>query len=545
MAKRAGSRNWYFKRDYPVDVAKKAREQFWRSLRSPDQKKAAELYADKAYEFEAIVKERRQGQSKSNDAQATDTHKATTSLSQAAMNRLTDEHYKQLIDEDFARRSELFSKCHADRTSFWKGQIVPFLNDENFYLLCSRSEEANEIEPVIVYCLQNERKQRLDQLETARMVGNISGLEAKLSTHDLQADEKLQLGRSYLDAEIRATRDLIGDNSDRYDKILSQISTVSADEQRPTPSPTNTMDMGKLFSAHLETYIAEGKRKKLKRKTVVTYTEKLTDFIEICGDKPIREYTLQADGVNFKSVLEKLPKNPRKPKANHGKTLFEIADAYQGPNLLAVTTINDKISCVSAFFDWLVPLHLDKNPIPKKALVIAQRGKKKRKTRTPFTPTELRKMFQAPIFTGCKSSSHWKAQGDTVLMETAKFWVPVIGLFTGLRLGEIIQLRTEDIQQQDGVWHIDVLEVTTDDDGFQETDTQLKTEASRRKMPIHAELIKIGFLDFVRKRNTPHIFPDYAHGERENIENGRDNWVHRFSSHFRTISESNRDQARP
>ena len=38
------------------------------------------------------------------------------------------------------------------------------------------------------------------------------------------------------------------------------------------------------------------------------------------------------------------------------------------------------------------------------------------------------------------------------LVEPEKFWVPLTGLYTGMRLNEASQLRLEDVEELDGVW---------------------------------------------------------------------------------------------
>ncbi|MCT7655420.1 hypothetical protein MBH78_13535 [Oceanimonas sp. NS1] len=69
-----------------------------------------------------------------------------------------------------------------------------------------------------------------------------------------------------------------------------------------------------------------------------------------------------------------------------------------------------------------------------------------------------------------------------------------MGLYTGARLGEIAQLRLEDVVQVGDVW---LLNVTKDDDDSAEDARTVKTAAAIRSIPIHSALIKLGFLDYV------------------------------------------------
>lgn len=72
----------------------------------------------------------------------------------------------------------------------------------------------------------------------------------------------------------------------------------------------------------------------------------------------------------------------------------------------------------------------------------------------------------------------------------AAYWIPLIGAFTGARLGEVCQLRTADVQTVDGIPAL----VLTDDGEEQ----NIKSEAGHRTIPIHSELIRLGFLGYAQ-----------------------------------------------
>ena len=62
--------------------------------------------------------------------------------------------------------------------------------------------------------------------------------------------------------------------------------------------------------------------------------------------------------------------------------------------------------------------------------------------------------------------------------------MPLIGLYSGLRMGEICGLQLEDIKKIDEVWCFDVNE---------EQDKRLKTVNSKRIVPVHPHLIMCRF----------------------------------------------------
>jgi len=104
--------------------------------------------------------------------------------------------------------------------------------------------------------------------------------------------------------------------------------------------------------------------------------------------------------------------------------------------------------------------------------------------RRAITEGEMRKLFGTSLHTEYALPKIKQGGQD------AAYWIPLLGAFTGARLGELCQLRTVDVQTVDG---IPALALT--DDG---EDQSIKTEAGRRTIPIHSELIRLGFMDYAR-----------------------------------------------
>jgi integrase len=103
--------------------------------------------------------------------------------------------------------------------------------------------------------------------------------------------------------------------------------------------------------------------------------------------------------------------------------------------------------------------------------------------RRPWTADELNTFFNQDLYTAYKLPKNKKAGAD------AAYWIPLLGLYTGARVGELAQLRVIDVE----VFVASaVLSITDAGDG-----QTVKTAAGRRKVPIHPELIRLGFLDYV------------------------------------------------
>lgn len=101
-----------------------------------------------------------------------------------------------------------------------------------------------------------------------------------------------------------------------------------------------------------------------------------------------------------------------------------------------------------------------------------------------YTPDECKLIFNSPVFISGERPVAGKGE--------AAYWIPLLMLFTGARREEICQLATERIKESDGISYL--LINPLDDDG------RLKTDESKRAIPVHDHLIKIGFLDFVKKQ---------------------------------------------
>ena len=103
--------------------------------------------------------------------------------------------------------------------------------------------------------------------------------------------------------------------------------------------------------------------------------------------------------------------------------------------------------------------------------------------RRPWSAAELQTFFTAPLHARYELPNTWHSG------TAAAYWIPLLGLFTGARLGELCQLRVIDVANDEG---IDLLRLT--DEGELQS---IKSDSGRRSIPIHSELLRLGFLDYV------------------------------------------------
>lgn len=122
----------------------------------------------------------------------------------------------------------------------------------------------------------------------------------------------------------------------------------------------------------------------------------------------------------------------------------------------------------------------------------------------------------------------------------AAVWLPIIAMFSGARLEEIAQLTPSDIRKQGDAYYFNIINLDDDEEGAPIGGTRLKTESSRRKVPIHAEIINAGFLDYVayiKQHNHMWLFPD-LNPDRYGTRSG--NWSKWWVTWRRKIGVSGR-----
>lgn len=150
--------------------------------------------------------------------------------------------------------------------------------------------------------------------------------------------------------------------------------------------------------------------------------------------------------------------------------------------LRAKTIQGSKLSPVRAILQWgLQNKLLSSNAAEGISLdVKSKNGERKRS----FTDEEAKIILQAAL-----------SEKDPV-----KRWVPWIGAYTGARLSEICQLRSEDVLKIEDIWCMK----------FVPEAGSLKTSGSERIVPVHPALIESGFLNYVAQIKSGPLFAELS-----------------------------------
>jgi len=198
------------------------------------------------------------------------------------------------------------------------------------------------------------------------------------------------------------------------------------------------------------------------------------------------------DGEAFVRFLATIPTNVKKRKEFAGMTLPEAARvAATLPEaerkLLSPKSQRDTLNTILAALNYAESIQwIDRSPLSGRALSDLLPESERKEIRS-FTSDDLQSLLTSEMFLKERRKDR-----------QARYWVTLIGLLHGIRQNEAASLLIEDLKEEDGIFYFEIR--TTDDKG--KVVKRLKTASSKRKVPLHRELIRMGFLDYVEKRKS-------------------------------------------
>jgi len=488
LAQRKGSANWYFKAKVPRDlVVAFGREQVWKTLGTSDLAEAKRRVRDEADAFDKQCRALR-------DRAAThglDTigTVALTSLSKAAIQEMVLAWFDTLNVEREHR--------HASTLPHDRDEALIILDQDESALTDPGDLGLDAAYQTAVRLLRaNDVRLVRRQLDPIRAAGSrMPFVVARDDAASVQFRQLLALlRRGQLEDIHRSRARLTGDYQDRsFDPVF---------KAKVEPN-------GKTLAQAIAAFRAEPQRATLIAKSQQTYDVVFRLAGELFGtERPIREIGRE-DCKAFRATVQALP--PNAAKRFPGRALVEVAGLnLPATDRLHATTVNHYVHGLSALMNyahnegWIVQN-------PGKGLAI--KGVKKRHRRDPFNAAELTAIFQTPLYTGCQDDENGYAKLGLNRPRRGRFWIPLVGLYTGMRQGEIAQLRTEDVRLFQGVLCIFI---AADSEDVDEADRKrVKTEAGERYVPVHPMLAQIGFAQHVeqmRKAGSERLFPDIVRG---------------------------------
>ncbi len=301
----------------------------------------------------------------------------------------------------------------------------------------------------------------------------------------------------------------------RFGQILSmgnttgEISRMSYIEGNPEKEEIEE-DKGTRLGILLEEYEQEKMRLgNWTEKTRRSNMPMISQFIEMLGNPFVED--LNKESVRqFRQDIMKLPKNFNKMPRYRNKSIKEIlAMEIPEKDLMEPQTLRNRFNKINSFLIWI------KNQgyaIPDNIfnILTLKRTKSPRQEREVFTPEDLGKLFRNEEFRALERE------------RPERYWVPLVALYSGARLEEICQLELRDIRKVGDVWCFDI-----NDRG----DKTVKTDAGKRLVPLHPQLLAFGFLEYwedMKRGGEKRLFPNLKKTPSTNYSHHLSKWFTQY-----------------
>lgn len=264
------------------------------------------------------------------------------------------------------------------------------------------------------------------------------------------------------------------------------LGSPDGSELPPAEKPANALKLRDVF----QLWSTKGKRPVLK--TIETVENLVTIFEQVCGDPPLVQLTRR-----------------------HGLQMRDhLIDAG-----LAPSTALDRMNWISTLirFEMAEGQRITANPWANIRVEGADEPVIKRK---PVSPHQMHALFSGELFQTYSLPTARNAGRD------AAYWLPIMGVYTGARITELAQLLTGDVYEEAGLWIID----------FRVTYPKwqrLKNRASWRRIPVQAELIRLGLLDYreaMHKAGHERLFPLAKVSEVNNAGGAFSSWFSKLKT---------------
>lgn len=290
------------------------------------------------------------------------------------------------------------------------------------------------------------------------------------------ADSLVAKHAMMLDEQSR--RLLVGEIARAMDQVTRQLARHANSDFRPDPDAERfpPLDPSELKASSTSK----------KRTSVVTFDgliESRWREAEAVGSSP---RTLSAWKSSFKHLKAFLGHDDAARVTKDDVFAFKDHRIAAGAS---VKTVRDSdLAALKSTFGWaVVNGKLPSNPAEGVTIKLGRQKDQKRPK--GFTDTEAQAIL-ARAKKHVASTSRRKVKSDAAIR-----WVPWLLAFTGARVGEISQLRKEDVLEHAGRW---VIRITPDAGRVKTGQTRL--------VPLHKQVLDDGFVEFVRQSPEGHLF---------------------------------------
>ena len=286
-------------------------------------------------------------------------------------------------------------------------------------------------------------------------------------------------------------------------------------------SPRKPVSVEEMVHRFLKA-LRDGKRSE---GTLRTYEVPCRLLKEALGEKTSAASVTKEQITQLFDLLRKAPSNATKRYRRLTlEQAVEMADKRGDPHRLSDKTLENYYNNIVAIFHFAEEQDfIAKNPAKDRWLRASFERRGVPSKKSLFTVVQLNRLFrESPFIPTAGNGEGW-------LLRDGKAWIALLSLFHGFRSNEACQLYTEDVKTELGITFIEVRE-EREDGTFSEK--KLKGRQSKRRVPLHSEVLKLGFMSFVEERRkdlvNSRLFSDVKCGKRGNYSDAYGKWFGRF-----------------
>ncbi len=224
------------------------------------------------------------------------------------------------------------------------------------------------------------------------------------------------------------------------------------------------------------------------------------------GDMPAAAFDVEQARI-LKDRLSRCPQYFGLRPEFEGMTLRQVVEAEKTYKTISAVTVNNRLRKLSAFMNWCKANgYVKENPLSGLKVMTGSA----KDARLSFENGDLRKLLDLNALRTEARKHLWR------------YWLPLLGRYTGARLEELCQLHVEDIAEVQGIPCLRF------DDSRE--DQNLKNGSSRRVIPLHPALIDLGFVGHVhqiKSSGVVRLFPELE-PTRDKLGHAPSKWFSRY-----------------
>ncbi|WP_447931870.1 tyrosine-type recombinase/integrase [Sphingopyxis fribergensis] len=244
---------------------------------------------------------------------------------------------------------------------------------------------------------------------------------------------------------------------------------------------------------------------------------------EVCGRDTVLRAIDHDFCVKVRDQLRRIPANYKKMPALAGRPLAEVIDISAQLKIAPISpaTVNSHLNKLGAIIrygrdqTWISGNPMADIEVPD-----------------PVAPEDKRDAFNVEQLQTLFAANPWSDPKYDVAGRPSRYWAPLISLFSGARLTEICGQRVDEMAMENGVAFFDFR--------HRPDDRAMKNGKSRR-VPVHPELIRLGFWSFVeaaRASEREMLFPDVKRHQLGKWGDGTSKWFSREIGKLKLVGKN-------